>query len=266
MATNSEILDQALLEAVGRLSLDRSISLLTEQFLDANCSTMSRPQLISHLLALGADPNAVCDGSGQLDGNIESALYKAAILPDAESVEVLISAGADPGYRCPEYGWTPLQAAASCGNHCVFRPLVEGGADLEAGCNESGSTPLSIAAVSASMAVLVLLELGADANPAGDSPFDLAFDGGEVDASLAHGLLGLARTCSRATILELISWGTLNGLSGDADFSKDPVQVALATDLDSRLTCLLVEIGKEMNSKFGIGDIRLWMESKNVNG
>ena len=257
MGTNREVLDKAL------LGLDSGLSLLSERFPDEDWSSMSCPQLITRLIALGANPNAVCDGSGW-SGNVESVLYKAAMDGDAESVEALISAGADTEYRCQEYNWTPLQVAAVHAKHCVFRLLVEGGADLEAGSQCSDHTPLSCAALSDSKAVMVLLELGADANPAGDSPFDLAFDGGQIDASFAHGLLGIARTHVRAKIRDLIFWGTQNDLDGECMF--DPIHLAIATDLEIGLTSLLIDVGVVIDYEIGRGDFRSWLEARNEKG
>lgn len=259
METNSEVLDKALLAAVGLFSLDSSLSILSDRFPDDDCSNMTRSELITHLIALGANPNTLSDGSGDYE-EAESALYKAAANGDVESVKALLSAGANIEYGCPEYGFTPLHGAALFGKHCVFRPLVEGGADLEAGSHNSG-TPLSAAAIANDCkSVMVLLELGADANPAGDSPFDLAFES-NLKASLPHGILGLARNHPRELILKLLSWATQNDLISEYYFS--PITEAIETGLESKLTRLLIDVGVEIDSEIGWG---AWLEGINNKG
>lgn len=90
-----------------------------------------RPEVVTALLAAGADPN-VSDGYGI------SALHHAA--DSSELVGLLLAAGAAADART-DYGSTPLHFAASHGDRESVRALVGAGADPDAR-DLQGNTPL----------------------------------------------------------------------------------------------------------------------------
>jgi len=88
----------------------------------------------TELLARGAR-----DESPYANLGAEQALLKAIRLGDADKVEALLARGADPGYRDPLTGITPLASAAWLGNIGLVERLIERGAvidDVPWGLNE----------------------------------------------------------------------------------------------------------------------------------
>ncbi|KAK7865318.1 hypothetical protein R5R35_007401 [Gryllus longicercus] len=79
------------------------------------------PEVVSLLLARGADPNSIDD-----DGS--SALHRAVLFGDRHCVDLLIAAGADVDARDVE-GATPLHVAASYSYKHAIRSLLAAGAN-----------------------------------------------------------------------------------------------------------------------------------------
>ena len=90
------------------------------------------------LLDRGAEVDA--HGRGWMTG---TALHSAASNRDADVVEVLLAAGADPGAR-QSGGWTPLHGAAHNGDARTAGLLLAAGADPSA-CNDDGRSVLELA-------------------------------------------------------------------------------------------------------------------------
>ena len=73
------------------------------------------------------------------------ALYGAATRGDIEDVQRWLSAGVDPDYQHPEYGTTPLIAAAEAGQLDAVKVLVASGADPGVVSQWDGVTALQAA-------------------------------------------------------------------------------------------------------------------------
>lgn len=98
----------------------------------------------------------------QADGT--TALQWAAHWDDAETVKLLLAAGAD-AKAANRYGATPLSEAASLGNASVIGLLVKAGADPNTRATYDGETILMTSARSGNLdAVRILLDHGADPN------------------------------------------------------------------------------------------------------
>jgi len=112
---------------------------------------------VKTLLKQAADVNAA-QGDGM------TALHWAAMKNDAELVQTLLYAGANPKATTRIGAYTPLLLAAKSGNADVIEPLVKSGADVNA-ATSNGTTALMFAAASGNVAaVQALLERGADVN------------------------------------------------------------------------------------------------------
>ncbi len=129
------------------------------------------PDVLTRLLASGADPNTV-GTSG------ETPLHSAASYNRESGVETLLAHGAYPD-AMDDSGWTPLRRAAEAGNAEAVVALLAAGADpLRQGPH--GWTPLhSAASANHAGIVAALLAAGADPrvqNENGHVPDDLARD------------------------------------------------------------------------------------------
>jgi len=146
---------------------------------------------VERLLAAGADPNGWPDSSSPLmfaaeaghaavvalllahgaeverrDHNGERALLRAAQQGQAETLRLLLEAGAAPDSSDDPYGGSPLIEASRHGHVAAARLLLEAGADPR-WQSDSGWTPLYAATQSGSAElVALLLAAGAETNPA----------------------------------------------------------------------------------------------------
>jgi uncharacterized protein len=112
---------------------------------------------VKALLKQAADVNAA-QGDGM------TALHWAAMKNDADLVQTLLYAGANPKATTRIGAYTPLLLAAKSGNADVVAPLVKAGADVNA-ATANGTTALMFAAASGNVAaVQALVERGADLN------------------------------------------------------------------------------------------------------
>ncbi len=105
------------------------------------------------------NPDLDAKGEGGL-----TALHHAAMLDNAEMVNLLLDAGSDTHARDGADGWTAIFLAAEHGSGEAIKALAKHGVDPnEPG--KGGNRPLHIAAAGLKTAALVvLLELGADVN------------------------------------------------------------------------------------------------------
>ena len=109
------------------------------------------------LLAQKADVNAA-----QGDGS--TALHWAVHTGSADTVRLLLSAGADPKARTRVGGLTPVMMAARSGDATILRQLLDAKGDA-IGANANGTTPLMFAAGSGrAEAVTLLIQRGAGVN------------------------------------------------------------------------------------------------------
>jgi ankyrin repeat protein len=107
---------------------------------------------IRTLLKTGADANAA-----QADGM--TALHWAAARGDAQSVKVLVFAGARLESTTRNGNFTPLHLASQAGRAATVRALVEAGANVNAATTSGGATPLHMAAAQGNVdAVNALLD------------------------------------------------------------------------------------------------------------
>src|SRR5437764_5140380 len=112
---------------------------------------------VKTLLKQAADVNAA-QGDGM------TALHWAAMKNDADLVQTLLFAGANPKATTRMGAYTPLLLAAKSGNADVIEPLAKAGADVNA-ATSNGTTALMFAAASGNIAaVQALVDRGADVN------------------------------------------------------------------------------------------------------
>ncbi len=115
-------------------------------------------EAIRALLRQGADVN-------EARGDGMSALHWAAERGDAETVSMLVYAGANLGAVTRIAQYTPLHLAARSGSAAVTDALIKAGAPIGAQALPSGATPLHLAAGAGSAAVVTrLIDAGADVN------------------------------------------------------------------------------------------------------
>jgi ankyrin repeat protein len=95
-------------------------------------------EIVRLLIEKGADVNAASKNAQRV-----APLHAATARQDAEIVEVLLKAGADPN-RHQEAGVTPLHEAAAAGQDAIARLLVARGARRDARA-EDGRTPADLA-------------------------------------------------------------------------------------------------------------------------
>ena len=113
-------------------------------------------QMVRTLLRQGADVNAA-QGDGM------TALHWAAEAGDADMVDVLIYAGANPSAITRIGDYTPLHLASRAAQPAVVEGLLAAGADPRARTSTGAATALHFAAASGSAAMVVaLLEHGAE--------------------------------------------------------------------------------------------------------
>lgn len=136
-------------------------------------SLSDRPDAARVLIAHGADVNL-----GDRDG---TPLATAAFLGAAETVAVLLAAGADPHLPAERFDATPLTLAAERGHHEIVRRLIASGAAVNRR-DQAGWTAAMFAAREGHLPVLRLLaQAGADlrvTSDAGDTPLNLAEENG----------------------------------------------------------------------------------------
>ncbi|MBI5460804.1 MAG: ankyrin repeat domain-containing protein [Gammaproteobacteria bacterium] len=119
---------------------------------------------VRRFLVTGVKPDA-----RNADG--ETALLAAASSMNAETVKMLVAAGADVNVASTENGWTPLMTAAFFGATESVRVLLDAGADVNA-TNQYGETALLQATFRGQDDVVKeLLAHGADVAPHNDKGF-----------------------------------------------------------------------------------------------
>lgn len=177
------------------------LSLLVQKGVDPNAmpaggalqvaAFRGQPEIIRHLLTLGAKPNVT------RDLHALNALYVALTRRDVESARILIEAGADPnapGYRLsPSYevfSGYPLHVASYYGLDDIVRLLLAKGAKVNF-ANSYGQTALHIACLrpEGASAIPILLRAGADrgAKWNDETPLDVARRKGSTAAVRALG-------------------------------------------------------------------------------
>ncbi|KAF8247059.1 ankyrin [Wilcoxina mikolae CBS 423.85] len=109
-----------------------------------------RTQLVHDLLAHGAqDQINLCDSIG-------TPLHSAVIAQKAETVQILLSCGANP--NLPNWiGWKAIHVACFTGNTGIVRMLLEAGADANGRLKFRGLTPLLLAVVAGCKGVVEVL-------------------------------------------------------------------------------------------------------------
>ncbi len=113
-----------------------------------------KTELVTILLALGADPNVTTKSK-------QTALHVAISRSDIEASKATIAAGADRALRDGD-GWTPLHLAAAKNKLELAALLLDSGADITL-LSDAGGTPLHEASVSGSPELVqLLLDRGAD--------------------------------------------------------------------------------------------------------
>jgi ankyrin repeat protein len=122
-----------------------------------------RSDLVELLIAYGADVNL----AEKYDK--DTPIHTAAHLNDAESIQLLLDAGADPNLHSGYYLWeTPLHYAAEAGAMEAMQALLDGGVDVDCRVDQGISPMMSV--IKAGQADLVtqvvtfLLANGADPN------------------------------------------------------------------------------------------------------
>ena len=134
-------------------------------------------QIVREFVLAGVNPNEV--DSDQ----VIYPIYAAAKTGDTESVEALLSYGADVNIISAPYGAPPLMVSA-IGDAKILRILLENGADVNAADNE-GNTALRYAVgFYAEDCVRILLEYGADKSiplPDGRSLYEYAVEKGNEE-------------------------------------------------------------------------------------
>ena len=132
------------------------------------------PDIITALVAAGADPKARLESAGQ-----GTPLHVAALMSETPDITTaLLNAGSDPKAR-DETGRTPLHFAAMLSGRNPGIPLlVSAGADPNAR-DKSGETPLHIAALKSESPdiIAVLVDAGAEPNvrnESGETPLYVA--------------------------------------------------------------------------------------------
>ena len=117
-----------------------------------------------------SDEGMVRSAEGALVHNqpCEADLCEAVVMNDVQRVRDILCTGHNPNCR-DEDGNTPLHIAADEGRTILVKMLVWAGADVEARAGDMNATPLLVAAANGQTgtALALLLELGADPNPAG---------------------------------------------------------------------------------------------------
>ena len=88
-----------------------------------------------------------------LAGGDWKALYEAAKTGKLDEVQRWLAAGVDPNYQHPEFGTTPLIAAAEAGQLGSVQALVAGGASVAVASDWDGWTALEAAEKSGHPAV-----------------------------------------------------------------------------------------------------------------
>lgn len=124
-----------------------------------HAAALSRRRLLRSLLEAGANPDGAPDAYAG-----ESPLKAAAMRGDLESVQLLLTAGADPEGSTP--GRTALMLAASAGHRDVLEALLDAGVEVNAKASSWPRTALACAAEAGQIeCVRFLIEAGAKVGP-----------------------------------------------------------------------------------------------------
>lgn len=146
------------LTLLGALCMSLVLAAAPADSLVADAAMRGDVEGVRTLLKQGVDVNAA-----RPDGM--SALHWAAERGNAEMVEILLYAGANPAGVTRIGHYTPLHVSSRVGHAEVVKKLLEAGADVNAKTTNSGATPLHLAAAAGDPAtVRILAEHGADVN------------------------------------------------------------------------------------------------------
>jgi len=119
-------------------------------------ASLGHANMVRKLIELGANP----DGDGEYTRPIQHAVTAGS----AETVAVLLKAGADANLTANTNDYPPLCSAADAGDLDIVRLLVEAGAHLDAS-GPTGNAPLFMAAYRGHLQVIdYLVDKGADIN------------------------------------------------------------------------------------------------------